>query len=142
MMRGSPPRPIIVKSTVEKSPNALIVVTRDLRSLISGTENVVFSAPLPGALCRMYIRRSSSLLTSGRSSTPRTTLKIAALAPMPSASVTTTVSASPLTRASDRKAKRKSVRNVMSGLLQAFDVELIHLHQRRHHPLGPVGVLV
>ena len=49
-MRGSPPRPIIVKSTVEKSPNALMVVTRDLMSSISGTENVVFSAPMPGAL--------------------------------------------------------------------------------------------
>ena len=52
-MRGSPPRPIIVKSTVEKSPKALMVVTRDLKSLISGTENVVFSAPMPGALWRM-----------------------------------------------------------------------------------------
>ena len=52
-MRGSPPRPISVKSTVEKSPNALMVVTRDLRSLISGTENVMFSAPRPGALWRM-----------------------------------------------------------------------------------------
>ena len=39
-MRGSPPRPIIAKSTVENSPNALIVRTRDLKSLISGTENV------------------------------------------------------------------------------------------------------
>ena len=52
-MRGSPPSPIIVKSTVEKSPNALIVVTRDLRSSISGTENVMFSTPSPGALWRM-----------------------------------------------------------------------------------------
>ena len=52
-MRGSPPRPIIVKSTVEKSPKALMVVTRDLKSSISGTENVMFSAPMPGALWRM-----------------------------------------------------------------------------------------
>ncbi len=50
--RGSPPRPIIVKSTVEKSPNALTVVTRDLMSSISGTENVMFSAPMPGVLWR------------------------------------------------------------------------------------------
>src|SRR5262252_4772683 len=35
------------------------------------------------------MRRSSSLLASGLSSTPRTTLKMAALAPMPSASVAT-----------------------------------------------------
>ena len=36
-----------MKSIVEKSPNAPIVVTRDLKSSISGTENVVFSAPRP-----------------------------------------------------------------------------------------------
>ena len=52
-MRGSPPRPIIAKSTVEKSPKALMVVTRDLKSLISGTENVVFPAPRSGAVWRM-----------------------------------------------------------------------------------------
>ena len=49
-MRGSAPKPTSAKSTVEKSPKLLMVVTRDLRSLISGTENVVFSAPIPGAL--------------------------------------------------------------------------------------------
>ena len=52
-MRGSLPRPTSVKSTVEKSPKALMVVTRALRSFTSGTENLVFSAPMPGALCRM-----------------------------------------------------------------------------------------
>ena len=51
--RGSSLRPIIVKVTVEKSPNALMVVTRDLTSSISGTENVMFSAPIPGPLWRM-----------------------------------------------------------------------------------------
>ena len=50
--RGSP-KPIIVKSMVEKSPNAPMVVTRDLKSSISGTENVMFAAPRPGALWRM-----------------------------------------------------------------------------------------
>ncbi len=50
--RGSP-RPAIVKPMVEKSPNALIVFTRDRRSWISGTENVVFSMPMPGALWRI-----------------------------------------------------------------------------------------
>src|SRR5918993_2516450 len=53
--------------------------------------------------------RSASRLTSGLSSTPRTTLKIAALAPIPNASVRTTVIARPLARASDRRAKRRSV---------------------------------
>ena len=51
-MRGSP-KPTIVKLIVEKSPKALIVVTRALKSAISGTENVRFLAPMPGALWRM-----------------------------------------------------------------------------------------
>jgi hypothetical protein len=42
-----------VKLTVEKSPKALMVVTRDFKSSISGTENVRFSAPMPGALWRI-----------------------------------------------------------------------------------------
>jgi len=50
--RGSP-RPTIVKPIVEKSPNALSVFTRDRKSSISGTENVVLSVPMPRALCRM-----------------------------------------------------------------------------------------
>jgi len=49
--RGSP-APIIVNSIVEKSPKAPMVVARALRSLISGTENVMFSVPIPGALWR------------------------------------------------------------------------------------------
>src|SRR5262245_39898480 len=57
--------------------------------------------------------RSWSRLTSGFNSTLRTTLKIAALAPMPSASVTTTVKARPLTRVRDRKAMRKSAMRFM-----------------------------
>jgi hypothetical protein len=47
-------------------------------------------------------------LTSGRSSTPRTTLKMAALAPMPSASVMTTVTAMPFARSSERRPMRMS----------------------------------
>src|SRR5579872_1473865 len=46
--------------------------------------------------------RSSSRLTSGLSRTPRTKLKIAALAPMPSAIVKITVSVRPLVRMSER----------------------------------------
>ena len=52
-MRGSAPRPIIVKSTVEKSPKLPTPVVRDAKSLTSGTENVMFSAPRPGAPWRM-----------------------------------------------------------------------------------------
>ena len=50
--RGSP-RPTMVKPMVEKSPNALRVLTRARRSWISGTENVAFSTPIAGALWRM-----------------------------------------------------------------------------------------
>src|SRR5262245_57329112 len=59
--------------------------------------------------------RSSSLFASGRSRTPRTTLKIAAFAPMPSARVTMTVIARPLTLASDRAANLKSVMRFISA---------------------------
>ena len=51
--RGSWPKPIKVKSTVEKSPNAAIVVARDLKSLISGTEKVRLSVPMPWAVWRI-----------------------------------------------------------------------------------------
>ncbi len=46
--------------------------------------------------------RSSSRLTSGRSRTPRTRLNIAALAPIPSANVRTTVTVRPFARARER----------------------------------------
>src|ERR1041384_649810 len=52
--------------------------------------------------------RSSSRLASGRSSTPRTTLKMAALAPMPRASVTATVIQRARARAKERTAILKS----------------------------------
>src|SRR5438093_13129313 len=55
------------------------------------------------------MRRSWSRLTSGLSSTPRTTLKMAALAPIPRASVKTTVNVRPLARASERSANLRSV---------------------------------
>src|SRR5262245_16670840 len=61
--------------------------------------------------------RDSSRLTSGRRSTPWTTLNIAALAPMPSARVTMTVSASPLARVNDRNANFKSVTKLIGLLL-------------------------
>src|SRR5687768_9744416 len=60
--------------------------------------------------------RFSSRLTSGRNRTPRTTLKMAALAPIPKASVTTTVIARPLTRPSERSANLKSVMKLINGL--------------------------
>src|SRR3972149_5455698 len=53
---------------------------------------------------------------SGRRRTPRTTLKIAALAPIPSARVRTTVMASPLTLAKDRNANWRSVMMLMPSL--------------------------
>src|SRR5438105_8616207 len=53
--------------------------------------------------------RFSSRFASGFRRTPLTTLKMAALAPMPRPSVMMTVMASPLTRDNDRSAKRRSV---------------------------------
>ena len=43
----------MVKPMAEKSPNALKVFTLARKSWISGTENVVFSSRMPGALCRI-----------------------------------------------------------------------------------------
>src|SRR3954451_25269351 len=79
----------------------------------------MLSAPTAGGLWRVYLGRSSSRLTSGRRSTPRTTLKMAALAPIPSASVTTTVSDRPFARRSDRNATFRSVMKLMVDSLPA-----------------------
>src|SRR5262245_45408908 len=69
------------------------------------------------------MRRSSSRLARGLSSTPRTTLKMAALAPIPRASVVTTVSASPLARSRDRNAYFRSVKVCMSYLLYLLSIQ-------------------
>src|SRR5258708_6017868 len=61
----------------------------------------------------MYMRRSSSAVTSGRRRTPRTSAEMAALAPMPRANVSTTVAARPLVRPSERSAILRSLRNDM-----------------------------
>ena len=47
--------------------------------------------PIPGAVCQTPTSVFGSSNGSGFSSTPRTTLKIAVLAPMPSASVKTAI---------------------------------------------------
>src|SRR5579872_6330300 len=59
------------------------------------------------------MRLFSSRLARGRSRTPRTTLKMAAFAPMPRASVTTTMTVSPLVRIKERNANFKSCQQVM-----------------------------
>src|SRR6185436_3987008 len=63
------------------------------------------------------MRLSWSRFTSALIRTPRTTLKMAALAPIPRARVTTTVSARPLARNSERRANLRSVSMVMSPSL-------------------------
>src|ERR1700683_335239 len=65
------------------------------------------------------MRRFSSRFTRGFRSTPRTRVKMAALAPMPSASVTTTMVASPLLRISEWNATFRSRKNDMFLLLAA-----------------------
>src|SRR5580693_1515966 len=54
------------------------------------------------------MRLFSSRLTSGRSNTPRTSVKIAAFAPIPSARVSITVTVSPVVRVSERTANFRS----------------------------------
>src|SRR6202050_2630357 len=65
------------------------------------------------------MRRFSSRFTRGLSSTPRTSVKIAAFAPMPSASVKITMVASPLLRISEWNATFRSRKNDMILLLAA-----------------------
>jgi hypothetical protein len=69
-----------------------------------------------GSHAETEIKRSSSRLTSGRSSTPRTTLNTAAFAPMPRPSVTMTVAARPLARNSERTANRMSRASSVTAL--------------------------
>src|SRR5882724_7480277 len=97
------------------------------------------------------MRRFSSRLTSGRSRTPRTRLKMAALAPMPSASVATTVMVSPFVRANERAANFTSFRKVMQSLLFVpppyetthLGVDSLILQRIRHEdPLRPLFVPV
>src|SRR5260370_6467425 len=148
--RGSP-SPIIVKPMVEKSRNSLREWTLVSMSLSSGRENVTLSSPKPGALSRMYMSRFPSRLTSGLSSAPRTSVKMAALAPMPSASVTITMAASPLLRINDWNATLRSRKNGMvlapSGALlgapsqRGEHQDLLHHspHDRAHLDRRPTG---
>jgi hypothetical protein len=106
----------MVKSIAEKVPSSLMLLSPLPMSLISGTEKVVLSAPIPGALWRTYSRRSSSRFASGRSSTPRITLKMAAFAPMPRARVMATVNHNARARAKERMATFKSRRKDMGDL--------------------------
>src|SRR4029077_6067461 len=66
------------------------------------------------------MRRFSSRVTSGFRSTPRTSVKIAAFAPMPSASVRITMVASPLLRISEWNATLRSRKNDMFLVPWAF----------------------
>src|SRR5258708_1067204 len=78
------------------------------------------------------MRRFSSRLTSGRRSTPRTRVKMAALAPMPSASVSATVMARPLVRASERSATLKSRRNdIFCSSVGGWSATYLNLVQER-----------
>src|SRR5277367_5635216 len=61
------------------------------------------------------MRRPSSRLTSGRKRTPRTRVKMAAFAPMPSARVITTVAARPLLRMRERAANFRSFKKVIQS---------------------------
>ena len=72
-----------------------------------GINDIVF----PGSLTPLTERMNAESMISGLRRTPRTSVKMAALAPMPSASVSTTVTASPWVRASERTATLRSLTN-------------------------------
>src|SRR4051812_13430618 len=76
------------------------------------------------------MRRSSSRLASGRRRTPRTTLKMAALAPMPRASVRMTVMVSPLVRERERTANFRSCQKVIG---------IPHRIRHVHYAHGPTN---
>src|SRR5215467_5101321 len=66
------------------------------------------------------ISRSSPRFTSGRNRIPRTSVKIAAFAPMPSASVRMTVIDSPFALHSERTATFKSLKNSSGRKLMMY----------------------
>ena len=72
-----------------------------------GINDIVF----PGSLTPLTERMNAESMISGLRRTPRTSVKMAALAPMPSASVSTTATASPWVRASERTATLRSLTN-------------------------------
>src|SRR5260370_1129391 len=93
-----------------------------------------------GALWRIYTSRFSSRLTSGLSSTPRTSVKMAALAPIPSASVRITMAARLLLCINEWNASLKSRKNDMHlaplGRLSVF-ANLTLVCQTRALPPAP-----
>jgi hypothetical protein len=103
-MRVASRLPTSVKVIGEYSAIPPSVFDDERKSLISGTENAMFSSPGPLPDCLMYIRRSPFLFGSGLSITPRTTLKMAVFAPMPRPSVRMTANAKPFARARLRRA--------------------------------------
>src|SRR5215831_14633196 len=98
--------------------------------------------PMPRALWGMYSNLLSSRLTRGRRSTPRTRLKMAALAPMPSANVTITVKASPLARPSERRANFISRRKVIGSLARLADLRRFQYKTWSYYIPGGAGDLV
>ena len=68
----------------------------------------VLAMPTAGAVCQTPTSSSGASKGSGLSSTPFTTVKIAATEPMPSASVPTVITVKPGARDSPRRANRAS----------------------------------
>jgi hypothetical protein len=97
-MRTASPSSTIVNVTGEYSAIPPRVLEEFRKSSISGTEKAMSSPPGPLTDWRRYIRRPPSRWGRGLSSTPRTTLKMAVLAPMPSPRVRTTAAVKPRER--------------------------------------------
>ena len=113
-MRMAPSSPCSVKKNGEYSAMSASAGAPVRKSPTSGTENSILPRPGPSTECLRYTSRSPSRWGSGFSSTPRTTLKIAVLAPMPSPRVSTTTTANPGLRRSERSAYLRSAATLSS----------------------------
>ena len=134
--RGSP-RPTIVKPMVEKSPNALSVLTR-----AAGPASPARRTRRSRRRCRRALPDVDQPVFVAIDERPQQhaadQLKIAALAPMPSASVRTTVMARPLTRASDRTANLKSVMRLIRGTSRFCHAQIDTCNHREDRYLTPL----
>jgi hypothetical protein len=101
------PLPVIVTAYPEMGAIASRVFDCSRQSLMSGSDALLSSSPRTMVL--IDTRREASANGSGLSSTPLTMLKMAVLAPMPTASTITTIALKPGDLMRVRSAWRRSV---------------------------------
>src|ERR1041385_6169089 len=106
-------------------------VVRSLMAAYSWPDRGRFARPEFARLSHTVISRSGSLKGRGRSRTALTTLKIAELAPMPSASVMTAIAVNPGLFDSDRRPNRMSLIMESTMVFPISDCQL-PIYPRRH----------